>query len=91
MTYGSLFSGIGGIDLAFDRCGMVCRWQCERDKNAMRVLKHHWPDVPKGYDICELSKWRRWATRQQTITLSLTRSAAKATTPARMARGEGRR
>jgi site-specific DNA-cytosine methylase len=32
MRYGSLFSGIGGFDLGFDRAGMTCAWQVKKDK-----------------------------------------------------------
>lgn len=41
--FGSLFSGIGGFDLGFERSGMECAWQCEIDKPANKVLAHHWP------------------------------------------------
>lgn len=51
LTYGSLFAGIGGFDLGFDRAGMVCKWQCEIDERARRVLAKHWPEVPKHDDI----------------------------------------
>ena len=51
MKYGSLFSGIGGFDLAFDRAGMECAWQCEIDKQAGEVLAHHWPNVKNIGDV----------------------------------------
>lgn len=51
MKFGSLFSGIGGFDLGFERAGMVCAWQCEIDKDASKVLKNHWPDVPNIGDV----------------------------------------
>lgn len=37
MTIGSLFSGIGGFDLAFERVGAVSAWQVEIDKRC-RVM-----------------------------------------------------
>jgi DNA (cytosine-5)-methyltransferase 1 len=40
-TFGSLFSGIGGFDLGFERAGMECAWQCEIDTAAQGILKRH--------------------------------------------------
>lgn len=37
MTYGSLFSGVGGFDMGFDRAGFQCLFQCELDKQARSV------------------------------------------------------
>jgi DNA (cytosine-5)-methyltransferase 1 len=51
LTYGSLFSGIGGIDLGLDRSGMVCTFQVEIDDYATRVLAKHWPNVPRHRDV----------------------------------------
>lgn len=51
ITFGSLFAGIGGFDLGFERCGMQCRWQVEIDDYATRVLTKHWPDVHRERDI----------------------------------------
>lgn len=53
MRYGSLFSGIGGIDLGFDRAGMECVWQVEIDDYATKVLEKHWPKVHREKDIRE--------------------------------------
>lgn len=54
MRHGSLFSGIGGIDLGFDMSGIKCSWQVENDPKCLSVLKNHWPDVPKFGDICTI-------------------------------------
>ena len=50
-TFGSLFSGIGGMDLGLERAGMVCRWQVEINTFCQMILTKHWPDVPKYADI----------------------------------------
>jgi DNA (cytosine-5)-methyltransferase 1 len=55
LTVGSLFSGIGGIDLGLERAGMEVRWQVEIDEWCRRVLTKHWPDVPKYGDITTLT------------------------------------
>jgi DNA (cytosine-5)-methyltransferase 1 len=51
LRYLSLFSGIGGFDLGFDRAGMVCAGQVEFDEKARAVLAKHWPDVPRLNDV----------------------------------------
>lgn len=51
LTYGSLFTGVGGFDLGFDRAGYECQWQVEWDPNCQQTLAHHWPHVPRFGDI----------------------------------------
>lgn len=58
MTFGSLFAGIGGIDLGLERAGMICRWQSEIDPYACQVLAKHWPDIPNLGDIRDID-WTR--------------------------------
>jgi DNA (cytosine-5)-methyltransferase 1 len=56
MKFGSLFSGIGGMDLGLERAGMQCTWQVEIDDYCTKVLTKHWPDVPKYKDIRDVGK-----------------------------------
>lgn len=51
LTFGSLFSGIGGFDLGFEQAGMVCKWQVEIDDKARDILDKHWPGVAKFGDV----------------------------------------
>ena len=39
MTFGSLFTGIGGIDLGLERAGMLCQWQVESDAYCRSILE----------------------------------------------------
>lgn len=51
----SLFTGVGGIDLAFERAGAPTRLMCEYDKSARSVLARHYPGVPIHHDVRELT------------------------------------
>jgi DNA (cytosine-5)-methyltransferase 1 len=52
LTVGSLFSGIGGFDLGFERTGdMQTLWFCEQNDYCRRVLARHWPGVPCYPDV----------------------------------------
>jgi DNA (cytosine-5)-methyltransferase 1 len=54
LTVGSLFSGIGGIDLGLELAGMKVRWQVEIDPWCQRVLEKHWPNVDRYEDVREV-------------------------------------
>ena len=53
LTFGSLFTGIGGFVLGFERAGMTCKWQVEIDNYCNKVLAKHWPDVRRYKDVKE--------------------------------------
>jgi DNA (cytosine-5)-methyltransferase 1 len=51
MTHGSLFSGIGGFDLAAEWCGWENVFYCEWNTFGQKVLKHHFPNSISYNDI----------------------------------------
>lgn len=53
MKHGSLFSGIGGFDLAAEWMGWTNVFHCEMNPFCNRVLKHHFPDAICYEDIKE--------------------------------------
>ena len=45
LEFGSLFSGIGGLDIGLEQAGLKCKFQVE---NCLTIIARHWPDVPKN-------------------------------------------
>lgn len=56
LTHLSLFSGVGGLDLAAEWAGFETVGQCEFADYPTKILERHWPDVPRWRDIRTLTR-----------------------------------
>ena len=59
MNVGSLFSGIGGLDLGLARAGFRHAFFCESDPWRRDILARHWPGVPVYEDVREVAHSQR--------------------------------
>jgi DNA (cytosine-5)-methyltransferase 1 len=57
VRFGSLFAGVGGFDLGFERAGLECAWQVEIEPACGAVLKRHWPDVQLHADVRQVGRY----------------------------------
>lgn len=63
LRYGSLFSGLGLMDLGLTRAGWQCEWQVEINEFCRQVLDKHWPGLRRHCDVRSfppepVSEWR---------------------------------
>ena len=67
MTHGSLFSGIGGFDLAAEWMGWDNKFHCEWNEFGQKVLKYYWPNAELFTDITK-SDFTKYANRIDVLT-----------------------
>ena len=51
----SLFSGVGGFELGFERAGIETILQAEQDEKCQHVLERHWPNVERVNDVRDIT------------------------------------
>lgn len=66
-THASLFSGIGGFDLAAQRSGFVNVFNCEINPFCRRILKHYWPNAQQFEDITK-TDFKKHANKIEVLT-----------------------
>ena len=67
MTHGSLFSGIGGFDLASEWMGWENKFHCEWNPFGQKVLHHYWPEAEQFIDITK-SNFKKYANQIDILT-----------------------
>lgn len=67
MRHGSLFSGIGGFDLAAEWMGWENVFHCEWMEFPRKVLDYHFPNADSHIDICK-TDFRKYANKIDILT-----------------------
>ena len=67
MTHGSLFSGIGGFDLASEWMGWDNKFHCEWNEFGQKILHHYWPNAEQFTDITK-SNFTKYANKIDVLT-----------------------
>lgn len=67
MRHGSLFSGIGGFDLASEWMGWENVFHCEWMEFPRKVLDYYWPDADSHIDICK-TDFKKYANKIDILT-----------------------
>jgi DNA (cytosine-5)-methyltransferase 1 len=67
MKHGSLFSGIGGFDLASEWMGWENVFHCEWMEFPRKVLDYYWPNADSHIDICK-TDFKKYANKIDILT-----------------------